>query len=109
MKNPITQVIKDDWRNIVRAFGLRIAETAGYAVSITFMLSYLKCENSPTNSDTLVAICIALGIGIFATYSWGKLTDRVGRRPVYLFGTTFMVRSLPDVPAGQHRRRLSSS
>ncbi len=91
VKNPITQVIKDDWRNIVRAIGLRIAETAGYAVSITFMFSYLKSEKLADNSLTLVAICIASGIGIFATYNWGKLTDRVGRRPVYLFGTAFMV------------------
>ena len=48
VKNPITQVLKEDWRNILRGIGLRIAETAGYAVSITFMLSYLKNENWPT-------------------------------------------------------------
>ena len=40
-KNPLLEVLRDDWRNIVRAFCLRIAETAGYAVSVTFMLSYL--------------------------------------------------------------------
>ena len=28
----------------LRGIGLRIAETAGYAVAITFMLSYLKSE-----------------------------------------------------------------
>ena len=37
-KNPLLEVLRDDWRNIVRAFCLRIAETAGYAVSVTFML-----------------------------------------------------------------------
>ena len=61
VKNPITKVIKDDWRNILRGIGLRIAETAGYAVSITFMLSYLKTENLADNTLTLVAICIASG------------------------------------------------
>ena len=91
VKNPIAQVIKNDWRNILRAFGLRIAETAGYAVAITFMLSYLKSEELATSSETLVALCIASGLGIFATYNWGKLTDRIGRRPVYLLGTTIMV------------------
>ena len=34
---------------------------------------------------------IAAGIGIFATVYWGHLTDRVGRRPVYLFGCAVMV------------------
>ena len=91
VKNPITQVIREDWRNILRGIGLRIAETAGYAVAITFMLSYLKSEKLADNTLTLVAICIASGIGIFATYNWGKATDKVGRRPIYLFGTIVMV------------------
>jgi MFS family permease len=91
VKSPIVQVIKTDWRNILRGIGLRVAETAGYAVAITFMLSYLKTEHLADNTLTLVAICIASGIGIFATYNWGKATDRVGRRRIYLFGTTVMV------------------
>jgi MFS family permease len=91
VKNPITQVIREDWRNILRGIGLRVAETAGYAVAITFMLSYLKTEKLADNTLTLVAICIASAIGIFATYNWGKATDKVGRRPIYLFGTLVMV------------------
>ena len=43
-KNPLKEVLRDDWKNIVRAFCLRIAETAGYAVSVTFMLSYIAEE-----------------------------------------------------------------
>jgi MFS family permease len=91
VKNPITQVIRDDWRNIVRALGLRIAETAGYAVSITFMLSYLTAEKLADRTTTLTALCIASGLGIFATYNWGRITDHIGRRPVYLLGTSIMV------------------
>ena len=34
---------------------------------------------------------VAAGLGIFATVFWGALTDRVGRRPVYLLGTAAMV------------------
>ena len=91
VKNPITQVLRDDWRNILRGIGLRVAETAGYAVAITFMLSYLKTEHLADNTLTLTAICVASAIGIFATYNWGKATDKVGRRPIYLFGTLVMV------------------
>jgi MHS family shikimate/dehydroshikimate transporter-like MFS transporter len=91
VRNPILEVIRDDWRNILRAFSLRIAETAGYAVSVTFLLSYLKMEELASRSITLAALCIASAIGIFATYNWARMTDRVGRRPVYLFGTSVMV------------------
>jgi MFS family permease len=86
-KNPLLEVLRDDWRNILRAFCLRITETAGYAVSVTFMLSYLVEEKLADRTVTLIAMLIAAAVGIFATTYWGALTDKIGRRPVYLVGT----------------------
>src|SRR6187397_1839676 len=86
-KNPLAEVIRTDWRTIVRAFCLRAAETGGYAVSVTFMLSYLAAEGLADRSVSLTGLMIAAALGIAATISWGALTDRVGRRPVYILGT----------------------
>ena len=91
VKSPIVQVIKEDWRNILRGIGLRIAETAGYAVSITYMISYLKNAELATKSETLTALCIASAIGIFATMGWARLTDKIGRRTVYVWACAFAV------------------
>ena len=85
------KVIKEDWRNIVRGIGLRIAETAGYAVSITYMISYLKNAELATKSETLTALCIASAIGIFATMGWARLTDKIGRRTVYIWVCAFAI------------------
>ena len=90
-KNPLKEVIRDDWRNILRAFCLRIAETAGYAVSVTFMLSYISSEKLAGRPVTLTATMIAAAIGIFATTYFGAWTDRIGRRPVYILGTAIMI------------------
>jgi MFS family permease len=89
--NPLLEVIRNDWRNVLRAFCLRIAETAGYAVSVTFMLSYLATEELADSPVILTGLMLAAGIGIVATTCWGALTDRIGRRPVYLFGTAAIV------------------
>jgi MFS family permease len=89
VKAPLAQVIKEDWRNLLRGIGLRIAETAGYAVAITYMISYLESEKLATSGETILALCIASAIGVFATMGWGRLTDRIGRRPVYLWVTLF--------------------
>jgi MFS family permease len=91
VKNPLAQVIRQDWRNLVRAFGLRIAETAGYAVSITFVTSYVQQNGLAERPQTILAIVIAALIGFPATLLWGRLTDRIGRKPVYAFGTTLML------------------
>ena len=90
-KNPLLEVLRDDWRNIVRAFCLRIAETAGYAVSVTFILSYLSSQKLADRATTLTALMIAAALGIVATTLWGALTDRIGRRPVYLLGTALTI------------------
>ncbi|MGN8130956.1 MFS transporter [Arthrobacter sp. RC1.1 241] len=89
VKAPIVEVIKTDWRNIVKGIGLRIAETAGYAVSITYMISYINSQHLADKTQTLVALCIASAIGIFATQAWAALTDRIGRRPLYVWSTAF--------------------
>jgi MFS family permease len=90
-KNPLVEVVRDDWRNLLRAFCLCIAETAGYAVAVTFMLSYISLNKIAERPVVLTALLIAAGLGIFATVGWGALTDRVGRRPVYLLGCTIIV------------------
>lgn len=87
LKSPLIEVIKTDWRNILRGIGLRVAETAGYAVSVTYLISYLNANKITESWQTLTALCIAAGIGIFATWSWGRLTDKIGRRPLYLIVT----------------------
>ena len=93
--SPVLESIKKDWRDILRGIGLRVAETAGYAVSITYMISYLHENDLAGKSETLLALCVASAIGIFATIGWATLTDRIGRRPVYLgvcgFATLFGV------------------
>ena len=86
-KNPLLEVLRTDWRNVLRAFCLRTTETAGYAVTVTFVLSYLTSEKLAGRSVSLTALLIAAAVGIGATIWFGALTDRVGRRPVYLFGT----------------------
>lgn len=90
-KSPIVQVVREDWRNILRGIGLRIAETAGYAVSITYMISYINSTKLADKNQTLIALCIASAIGIIATWKWGALTDKVGRRPVYIASCAFAV------------------
>ncbi|RPA12521.1 MFS transporter [Gordonia sp. OPL2] len=95
VKSPIVDSVRKDWRDILRGIGLRIAETAGYAVSITYMISYLHTEELATKSQTLLALCVAAGLGIGATVGWATLTDKIGRRPVYIgvcaFGVVFAI------------------
>jgi MFS family permease len=50
------------------------------------VLSYLSLNKLAGRPVTLTALLIAAAVGILATMYWGHLSDRIGRRPVYLLG-----------------------
>lgn len=91
VKNPLITVLKDDWRNILRIIGMRLAESGGFYVIVTYMLSYITSNDIAPRWVGLTGLVVAAALGVGATVGWGVLTDRVGRRPLYLIGTLGMI------------------
>lgn len=93
VKNPILEVIKNDWRTILRVIALRLAESGGFYVIVTFMLSYLTSGDDPITERAvaLTGLITAAALGVVTTILFGALTDRVGRRPVYIAGTILLI------------------
>lgn len=89
VKNPLKEVFKNDWRTILRVISLRLAESGGFYVIVTYMLSYLTSGEEPITdrATALSGLIVAAALGLFTTILFGSLTDRVGRKPVYLVGT----------------------
>jgi MFS family permease len=93
VKNPLKEVFKNDWRTILRVISLRLAESGGFYVIVTFMLSYLTSGDEPIaeRSTALTGLIIAAAIGLVTTMLFGRLSDRVGRKPVYLVGSLLVM------------------
>lgn len=92
-KNPIISVLRSDWRNVLRAIGLRLAESGGFYVIVTYLISYLTSGDEPIaeRSTALTGLVIAAALGVGATILWGHLGDKVGRKPVYVVGTILLI------------------
>jgi len=91
VKNPLLTVIKNDWRTILRVIGLRLAESGGFYVIVTYLLSYIVANKLVDRQTGLTGLVLAAALGVVTTILWGRLTDRIGRRSLYIVGTAGII------------------
>ncbi len=89
-KAPIVQVFKHSWRQVLIAMGARMGENVSYYVITAFILVYITESLGLAKSLGLNAVLIGSAIHFVTIPLWGLLSDKVGRRAVYLFGATAM-------------------
>jgi len=83
---PIIEVIKEYPREVFAAMGMRLAENISYyiftVISITYATEYIGVDKSVV----LRALLIGAAIQFCVVPAVGALSDRVGRKPLYLAG-----------------------
>jgi len=86
---PIVDVVRHYPKNVLLAMGMRIAENGIFYVLTVFVLDYATRELGLSRETALLGVVIAAAVSLFTTPAFGALSDRVGRRPVYMFGAVF--------------------
>lgn len=85
-KTPIVEVLRHHKKAVLLAMGMRTGEIVLGWLVIGFLLTYATKNVGFTSNDVLFAILGASGLGLFTFPLFGALSDRIGRRPVYLIG-----------------------
>ena len=83
---PAVEVFRDHKKPVLRAMGMRFSENITFYMLIVFALSYGEDELGISRNTLLAAIIICAVGSCIVIPMWGALTDRVGRRPVFLWG-----------------------
>ncbi|WP_436761664.1 MFS transporter [Streptosporangium sp. V21-05] len=83
---PIVEVFRYHWRDVLIAIGARFAENVSYYVITAFVLVYATAQAGLAKPVVLNAVLIGSAIHFVSIPMWGALSDRLGRRPVYLLG-----------------------
>ncbi|MBC2900298.1 MFS transporter [Streptomyces cupreus] len=89
-KMPLVAVLRHHWKDVLIAMGARMAENISYYVITAFILVYAVEDTGLEKQTALNAVLIASAIHFAVIPGWGALSDRVGRRPVYLLGALGM-------------------
>lgn len=82
----VFEVLKRYPRGVFTAMGLRFAENIMYYLVVTFSIVYLKTHVGADTSDILWWLLAAHLVHFLVIPQVGKLSDRFGRRPVYMVG-----------------------
>ncbi|MFZ5869907.1 MAG: MFS transporter [Actinomycetota bacterium] len=83
---PILQVLRRYPREVLTAMGARFAENVSYYIFTIVIMTYLVTRYETPKSFVLNAVLIGAVVHFATIPMWGALSDRIGRRPVYLLG-----------------------
>jgi MHS family shikimate/dehydroshikimate transporter-like MFS transporter len=83
---PVGEVLKHQPKQILRAMGLRFAENGGSFIFLAFSLAYGKFAGL-ANDVLLTGVMLSMVVEVCAIPLWGRLSDKLGRKPVYFIGS----------------------
>ncbi|RAJ66912.1 metabolite-proton symporter [Streptomyces sp. Amel2xB2] len=83
---PLVAVLRFHWKDVLIAMGARMAENITFYVITAFILVYATSELGLSQQTALNAVLISSAVHFAVIPVWGSLSDRFGRRPIYLLG-----------------------
>ncbi len=85
-KMPVLETLRDHWREVLIAAGLKVVETAPFYIFSTFVVSYAVNNLGYAKGSALNAVMIGALVASLLIPVMGWLSDRIGRKRVYIGG-----------------------
>jgi MHS family shikimate/dehydroshikimate transporter-like MFS transporter len=90
-RQPILEVLRRYPREVMLAMGARFAENGAFYIYTAFVLTYATQHVHMDRQTVLNGVLLAAALELIALPIYGAVSDRFGRRPVYLFGAVTTV------------------
>lgn len=86
-ERPVVTVLREQKKPLFLTIGMKLVQNAVFYIYSVFVLTYLVTTQGFDRSVGLNAVMISSVIGLATMPLWSHLSDKIGRKPVYLFGT----------------------
>src|SRR5712691_712033 len=83
---PVIEVFRRHLKPMLLATGARLAENGLFYIFTTFSLTYVATQLKLDRNIALNGLLVASVCSLVTVPAWGAVSDRIGRRPVYLLG-----------------------
>jgi metabolite-proton symporter len=90
-KLPIADTLRYYWKEVLITIGAKVVETAPFYIFSTFIVSYATSTLGFSRSAVLGAVMVSTVITTILIPIMGSLSDRVGRKKMYIAGTLAMM------------------
>lgn len=90
-KVPLVDTLKYHWREVLIAIGGKVVETAPFYIFGTFIVSYGTSNLGFSNTQVLISVMIATLVTSILIPIMGSLSDKIGRKKMYIYGAVAMV------------------
>ncbi|MFB8387915.1 MFS transporter [Microbacterium sp. NPDC055910] len=84
---PLAELFRRFKKPLLLAMGMRFGEAVFGYIILTIGLTFATNYTNIDGTNVLWASTIAAAIAIYTYYFFGKLSDRIGRRPVFILGS----------------------
>ena len=87
---PVAEVIRRNWKEILQSAFLRLSEQAPFYIFTAYVFTYGQDVLKQSRNFVLYAVLAAAVLSFFSIPFFGYLSDRIGRKRVYMTGVAVM-------------------
>lgn len=85
-ERPVLTVLREQKKPLILTIGMKLLQNAVFYIYSVFVLTYIVSNLGMDRSVGLNAVMISSVVGFATMPLWSHLSDKIGRKPVYLFG-----------------------
>ena len=85
-KNPVLEAFRTQWREMAKVIGFNIINAVGFYMMFVYVVTWLIKQVKEPRSEALDINTISMAVLLVLVPVFGALSDRIGRKPLLLFG-----------------------